>query len=362
MKNFRLSITIFVVALFSTFNMSAGNNNRAGEAGASELLINPWARSVGFGGANSASVTGLEAMSLNIAGMAFTRKTELMFARKNLFVGSGVKVNSFGFSQKVGETGVIGLSVMSTSFGDIEITKVNNPEGGIGTFSPSYLNLDFGYAKKFSNSISGGLAVRIVSESIMNVSSRGFAFDAGIRYVTGENDQMKFAIALNNVGPTMQASGDGLSFTVINTANGTPYLSTNNHRAAAFQLPSLLNIGASYDFYVAPKTDSTTKEIKAIHRITLAGNFTANSFTNDEYKLGVEYAFKEMFMIRGGYVLESSTWFDSTKRSTAYTGPSFGASFIAPLGKKGTTLGIHYAYQLTENFGGTHTIGIKLDL
>ena len=67
-------------------------------------------------------------------------------------------------------------------------------------------------------------------------------------------------------------------------------------------------------------------------------------------------------MIRGGYVLEDGTWFSSDKRTSAYTGPAFGASFIAPLGKKGTTFGFHYAYQMTENFSGTHSIGVKLDL
>ncbi|PKP43665.1 MAG: DUF3308 domain-containing protein [Bacteroidetes bacterium HGW-Bacteroidetes-12] len=362
MRNSKLSIALVMAVFLTSATGFAGNNDRAGEAGASQLLINPWARSVGFGGANTASVIGLEAMSLNIAGMAFTRKTELMFTYKNYLSGSDININSFGFSQRVSETGVIGVGVMSINFGDIDVTTVDNPEGGIGTFSPSYLNLDFGYAQAFSNSISGGLSVKIISESISNVSSRGFAFDAGIRYQTGENDKIKFGISLKNVGPTMRASGDGLAFLTEDNSNGSPFTATKNHRVADFQLPSLLNIGASYDFYIAPSIDSVSKEIKSMHRITLAGNFTANSFTNDEYKLGLEYAFREMFMIRGGYTLESDTWFDSEKRAAAHKGPAFGASVLAPLGKKGTTFGFHYAYQMTENFSGTHSIGVRIDL
>jgi len=69
-----------------------------------------------------------------------------------------------------------------------------------------------------------------------------------------------------------------------------------------------------------------------------------------------------MFMFRAGYVLEQDTWFDSEQRTSAYTGPTFGASFNAPLGKKGMKFGFHYAYQMTENFSGTHSIGIRLDL
>ncbi|MBL4668812.1 MAG: PorV/PorQ family protein [Flavobacteriales bacterium] len=354
-----------IIVLFSLYSISvnAGNEDRAGEAGASQLLINPWTKSVGWGGANSASVTGLEAMSLNIAGLAFTRKTELLVNHKRYFVGSDIGINSFGISQKIGETNVIGISVMSMDFGDIDVTTEDIPEGGIGTFSPKYTVMDIGFAKTFSNSISGGLGVRIISESIANISSRGFAFDAGVRYVTGDNDQIKFGIALKNVGPTMKASGDGLTLSVGSlNSNGNLVIASKNHRVAEFQLPSLLNIGASYDFYISPKIDSTSKEISADHKITVAANFTSNSFTKDQYRLGVEYSFRSMFQLRGGYVLEQNTWFDSEKRTTAYTGPAFGASFIAPLGKKGTTLGIHYAYQMTENFSGTHSIGLRVDL
>lgn len=359
MKKVKLSILLFACGVTAVF---AGNPDRAGEAGASQLLINPWTQSVGFAGANTASATGLEAMGLNMAGLAFTRKTELMVNHKRYLVGSDININTFGFAQKIGETGVIGMSVMSMDFGEIDITKVDLPEGGIGTFAPSYTTIDLGYAKTFSNSIYGGLGVRIISESIANVGARGFAFDAGVKYVTGDNDQMKFGIALKNVGPTMKYSGDGLSFTETNDNVGFDVSSTQEHRAAAFQLPSLLNIGASYDFYLAPTVDSTSSEIKADHKIVLAGNYTSNSFTNDQYQIGLEYGFRNMFMIRGGYVLEDGVWFDSDKRATSYTGPAFGASFVAPLGKKGTTFGFHYAYQMTENFSGTHSIGIKLDL
>ena len=110
----------------------AGNSDRAGQAGATELLINPWARSSGFAGANTASARGLEAQYLNVAGLAYTEKTEVLFANTQWLVGSGVMINSFGLSQKIGDAGVIGLGVMNMSFGEIDITTADLPEGGIG--------------------------------------------------------------------------------------------------------------------------------------------------------------------------------------------------------------------------------------
>lgn len=351
-----LAVSIGISVITPVFS---GNPDRAGEAGASELLINPWALSSGYAGANSANVVGLEAMHLNVAGMAFTPKTELMFVHKRYLVGSDININSFGFTQKTGESGVIGLSVMSLNFGEVDITTVNKPEGGVGTFSPSYMNIGVSYAKEFSNSIYGGITVKIISESISNVKAQGTAFDAGIRYVTGENDQVKFGIALRNVGPAMKYSGDGLAF--INTDdNGVT--STQEHRSSNFELPSLLNIGFSYDFYVAPQVDSTGETIQSKHRITPAFTFTSNSFTKDQYRIGVEYSLKEMFMLRGGYVLEDGTWFDSTKRTSAFTGPTAGLSFQAPLNKKGSTFRIDYAYEFTNPFNGTHSIGARINL
>ena len=42
-------------------------------------------------------------------------------------------ISSFGFSQKL-ENQSLRMSVMSMDFGEIEITTVELPDGGIGTF------------------------------------------------------------------------------------------------------------------------------------------------------------------------------------------------------------------------------------
>ncbi|MCK5838573.1 MAG: PorV/PorQ family protein, partial [Bacteroidales bacterium] len=214
MKKFlRYLVVIFLMGamIFPVNNLIAGNEDRSGEAGASELLINPWARSSGWGGVNTAGVRGVEAMFLNIAGTAFTTKTELAFSHTNWLKGADINIYSFGLTQKIGESGVLGLGVMSMSFGDIPITTVELPEGGIGTFSPSLMNIALSYSRVFSNSIYGGMQIKIISENISDMTATGFAIDAGIQYVTGETENVKFGITLKNWGPTMKFSGDGLA-------------------------------------------------------------------------------------------------------------------------------------------------------
>lgn len=349
-KVYKISI-IAIITLLSFYRMNAGNADRSGQAGASELLIDPWARSSGWGGANTATDRGLESIYLNVAGTAFINKTELIFSRTSWLKGSGVNINNFGLSQRVSKTGVLSFAVMSMSFGEIPITLVGNPEGGNGNFSPSLMNISISYAKAFSNSIYGGVTFKIISESISDISAQGVAIDAGIQYVTGKNDNIKFGIALKNVGPTMKFTGDGLSLRTDVTTMGNTNLFTVEQRSADFELPSLLNIGAAYDFII----DKNNK-------ITAAGTFTSNSFTNDQYILGVEYSFKTYVMLRAGYDYENGITKAST-RTTAYTGPCAGFTVEVPLNKeKKSSFGIDYSYRATDPFQGTQSIGVRINL
>lgn len=341
-------LAVAVMAL-SCSTALAGNPNRAGSAGATQLLINPWARSAGWGLANTASVRGVEAMYGNIAGLSQVNKTEIVFTNTRWLSGSGTTINSVGFGQKMGASGVLGISATTLGFGELEVTTVDNPSGGRGTFSPTMANIGISYAKSFSNSIHGGLLIRMVSESIANVRTQGVCFDAGIQYVTGPKDNVHFGIALKNVGPAMSYSGDGLSVQGLLTSGGDQL--TLEQRSARFEIPSLLNIGASYDWH-----------LNDMHRISFAGTFVSNSFTKDQGILGVEYAFRKMVHLRGGYMYEAGITGDED-RTTVYTGPSAGVSVDLPFGEeKKSAIAFDYAYRSTNPFAGVHSIGVRISL
>lgn len=345
------SILLATSLLFGSNVLLAGNEDRVGSAGASELLINPWARSSAWGDAGMSCVNGIEATFMNVAGLAFTDKTELVFNRTNWLQSTGIKMNSMGLAQRVGDVSVIGLTFTSMNFGDVMITTTDLPEGGIGSFSPRYFNLGFSYAREFSNSIYGGLTVRAISEQISNAKASGVSFDAGIRYVTGEKDNIKFGITLKNVGPTMSFEGDGFSVTSIIQA--TNLSTTTEQRTAKFELPSLVSIGFSYDFL-----------INETNKLTAAGAYTSNSFAKDNMRLGLEYSFdtkKATFIARGGYVYEKGILSADT-RTSALTGPTGGISVDMKAGEKGTQIGFDYTYRATNPFNGVHSIGVRINL
>lgn len=330
--------------------VQAGNKDRSGQAGASELLINPWARSSGWGNAGMSSIKGLESIWSNVGGLAFTQKTDLVFSHTNWLKSADVNIFSFGMAQRMGESGVMGLSVMSMNFGDIPVTTTDFPDGGLGTFSPSLMNLSLAYAKSFSNSIHAGFVLKIISESISDISAQGVALDAGIQYITGVKENIHFGITLKNIGPTMSFSGDGLSLRAFIPGQETQF--TLEQRSDAFELPTQLVIGAAYDFL-----------FENDYRFTMAGNFTSNSFTKDQITAGGEFSLKDYLLLRAGYTYEEGIWdnIESDGRTNVSKGLSAGLTVQVPMSKeKGSAIAIDYSYRQTDHFGGTHSIGAKI--
>lgn len=338
-------------------NIYAGNPDRAGQAGATQLLINPWARSSGWGGVNMAGMTGVEAMSFNVAGLVgINRQMEFNFSRTNWISGSDININSFGMVQKLGSSNsnALGISIMSFDFGDISKTTVNQPEGA-GSFTIQMMNIGLGYSHKFSDNINGGVLLRTVSEGVFNAKASGLAVDAGIQYKAGKNDRIKFGVALRNIGPTMRQTGDGLSSRSI--VESGAYSQTLENRSSEYELPSVLNIAASYDIFF----DSTFSDA-----ITIAGSFTSNAFSKDQIGLGVQGSmFKRIIQLRAAYILEPGSAGSSALegRTSVYSGPSAGLSVNVPFGKeKDKRVSLDYSYRFTSPLGGTHTYGLRLSL
>lgn len=345
------SALVVGLAVMTSFTGTAGNEDRVGSAGASHMLVNPWARSTGAANAGIASVNGLEATFTNIAGLAFTDKTQIKFNYTNWMGSSDIALYSAGIAQKLSESDVIAVSMQSFGYGDIPITTVNNPEGNIGTFSPRSNVFNLGYARTFSSSIYGGINIKVITESMSNLRATGFAIDAGIRYVTGEQDQIKFGITLKNIGPVMKFKGDGLANQINYVSTGA--VATLEQRSATYELPSLLSIGGAYDFIINEK-----------HKINLALGFTANSFSSDQYALGLDYGMTAKgvaFNLRGGFIYEKNL-FSAENRSNALIGPTAGLSVDALVGEKKNALGIEYAVRFAGVFGLIHTIGATISL
>ena len=350
----KLFRTIVIVSLtiiigFTSTEAFAGNKDRAGQAGANELLVNPWAVSSGWGNAGMACIKGVDAMWSNVAGITFTNTLDLNFSYTNWLAGSETSVVAFGMLTRVSESVVAGLSVMSMSFGEIQRTTTENPDGGIGPYKPSLMNINLAIAKSFSNSIHGGFVLKIINEQIADMNGTGVALDAGIQYVTGITDNIHFGISLKNIGPTMKYKGDGLSYSVL--LDGMSSNITVVQRADEFELPTQLNIAAAYDF-----------NFQNSSRLTLAFNFNSNAFSKDQIIGGIEGSFRDILLLRAGYTYEEgvSKSIEDSDCTNVNKGLSLGATVQAPLNKKGLKVCIDYSYRDTAHWNGTHSVGARI--
>ena len=364
MKRISTFLGLWALGLTLSPTAWAGNPDRQGESGAYELLLNPYARSAGLNGLVSARVTGIEATFYNPAGLArLSGSTEIAFGHTQYLVMTNMSVNAAGLAQRVSENGVIGVNLMSFNFGRIPLTTVNQPEG-ITTFRPNFFNIGLSYGHVFRDAdkrekITVGATARVVSESIANASATGVCFDAGVQYVAGEQRQLRLGVALRNIGSKMRFRGEGLSFPSVSPGGNSTL--TIEQRANAFDMPSLLHIGLSYDFLFGTKVDEDSMTVNE-HRLTTLFNFTANSYSRDQTGLGLEYGFQEKFFARMAFRYESQM-FDPALRGTLTSGLTAGVGVELPF-KKGSTrrFAIDYAYEHTQVFQGSHFLTARMTL
>ncbi len=363
-------ITILAILSILSFNANAGNKDRTGQSAANEILINPWAATGGLFGLNAAGIKGLEALKINPAGLSQLKGTEMGVAHTRYLAGTGMSVSNVGIAHEFKDKGALAVNFMTFGFGNIPVTTSTSPEGGIGTFKPQFFNATVGYGKSFSKSMSAGIGITFISEAISNIKASAIGFDAGIQYKAGEKDNFHLAIALRNIGTNLRFSGDGFAFNS-NSPDGRIEMTTQ-FRSDKFQLPSQLNIGVSYDFYLKDKNKPQASEAKegeeaktevldevAKHRITPMFSFVSNSYINDWIGVAAEYAYQEKFFARLAYRYESQI-LNGVETRTFHTGIAAGIGYNIPTSKKnGSRMAIDYSYKHTRIANGMHTLGLK---
>jgi hypothetical protein len=318
----------------------AGSRDRAGTSGAVELLLPVGARGVALSGSNLATTTGVEAIYWNPAGLSMMKQSvTTMFSHMSYIADIGVEyfavgVNFSGF-------GTIGLSLKSLSFGDISNTT-NDAIDGIGTYSPAFYTMGVTYSRALTDKIHVGATINFLSETIQRTSANGIALNAGIQYYgLGNLKGFKMGLALKNLGPDMRFDGSDLYRTADapSMLRGPQLLKIE---AAPFGLPSCLEMGLAYEWV-----------FKEDHFISISGTFQNNNYSDDEYKIGAEYMYKDLLYLRGGYVFAPQT----TDTEDFIYGPSFGvgAHYYA-----GVDITVEYAYRWTRFFDSNQVITFTL--
>jgi hypothetical protein len=336
------NLLIIVFALLLALDVYAGGGDRTGTGGAAQLLIPVGPRGIAMGEANLATSYGVEALFWNPAGVSkMSNSTSLTFSHMSHIADIGVSygavaANFEGF-------GVLGLSIKSLGIGDINVTTEQNPDGTGATFSPQLITAGVTYSRQLTERISVGVTVNYISEVIADVSASGFAFNAGVIYDDLANiNGLSIGIAMKNVGPQMQFDGSGLlTEAEVPEFNRPPQY--YKIESAPFELPSSFELGLGYK----PKLD-------AMNSLQFSGVYLNNNFSSDEYKLGGEYGYNDMFFARLGYMMAPNI--DSEDYLYGFT-----AGIGLKVKFEGVGLLVDYAYRDTQYFDGNHVFALSLE-
>ncbi len=296
---------------------------RAGISTAQFLKIGVGGRATAMGDAFIAIADDASALYWNPAGLVNTTQNQVFFSH-NKWVAD-IDHEFAGATYRLSHGDVIGVSVTALHMDDMEVRNEMNMSTG-QYFSYGDLAVALTYSRKLTEQFSAGITVRYIDETLDMLHMRGFMIDLGTLYWTGLGTS-RFAVTISNFGNELSPDGE---VTLVSKEKKSNWQS--------FSPPTMFRIGFAFE----PYTDD-------IHRVTSTFQLNHPNDNSENISLGTEYAWREIFFVRGGYKINVDEQ-DFT----------FGAGVKIPAGIADVTL--DYAYNKFELLGSAHRFSILLGL
>lgn len=305
----RTGLSLVGITLVACLVMLAPSSSwaqaKVGTTGAQFLELGVSARAMGMGEAFTAISNDVSAVYYNPAGLTSLLGREVMVTYIDMpadvqygFAAYGMPLESIG--------GVLGIGVYALTSGEmIETTYERGVEYGstIGvagtgrTFAWNDFALSVGYGRYLTDRFSIGFTLRYIGEFTHDYSASSWSADVGTSYDTGYRG-FKLAMAITNFGPDLE---------FIEQAAPLPI---------NFKFGGTINIVETAD-----------------HIVTMAAEGAHPSDNLEKYTSGLEYSFKERFILRVG-----------RRFNYDVDGFTAGGGLRLPYGEDGL-LSVDYAYQ-----------------
>jgi len=346
MKNTLMRSVLCLLLVVSVVAVSdAANQSRVGTAGAQELLIPVGARGIAIGGSSMIFANGVDAIYWNPAGLGrMSNSVEGMVSSMSYFADINIVYGAIGV--QAGDFGTLGFSVKSINFGNIPVTTSSFPDGTGEQYSPSYITLGATFAKAITDRIAVGVTANLVTERILEMSATGMAFNFGIQYHNLAVEGLDLGITVKNIGTNMKFSGSNL---LVNADASTGIRGTQPYLvdAASNEMPSSLEIGVGY-----------TRKFDEKNSASIGGMFRNNNYQDDEYNLGAEYNFDNLFFVRGGYTFAPQANKDALGERGYLYDFTVGAGLHYNV--SGIDLSFDYAYRHMKFFDASNVVTLKV--
>ena len=237
---------------------------KVGTASAQFLEIPIGARSVGMGDAFLATANDVSAIYYNPAGLTNLMRKEVLFT--HTMWAAGISHEFAAFAIPITQLGgVVGISVIALTTGDMVERTIGRPEGTGRTFSASDLAIGLTYSRKMTDRFSAGLTWKYVGEYYADVVAHSWAMDIGVLYFTSFSG-LRIGMNFCNFGPDV---------TMLKNA---------------YPLPMAFHFGMAMEAYESGP-----------HKLTVGCNGSHPNDNLEKFQVGTEYWYNDMFAVRAGY-------------------------------------------------------------
>jgi hypothetical protein len=187
-------IALILLLLLATAPARAAGSH-AGATPFDFLFLDAGARQAALGGTYAAGRNDPNVLSYNPAGLAVMSEHKAAFMHENRF--GGVTRDHLA----VASGGGLGMAVDHLKYGSIQRTTLSRPDGsGLDSFSPSSLSVALGYGGPLSDVLNGGIAVKLIRESIDDINAQGLALDLGVQGTLLSDPGILVGLAVQNIG------------------------------------------------------------------------------------------------------------------------------------------------------------------
>ena len=262
--------------------------SKKGTTAAPFLSISQGARATAMGSAFVAVADDWSSIYWNPAGIA-SLGNGVMFDHTVWFADIGY--NFIAGSVSLGNLGNLGISVTSSSIGDMRVTTVAQPDGTGEVFNVSQVAFSLTYAIRLTDNFAIGFNPKYVSERIWKMTSSAFALDVGVKYMT-PFEGIVLGMSIANFGQKMHMTGEN----AIILYDADPLNTGNNGRIPAevstseWALPLTFRVGIAYQPRLSDR-----------HKFTIAVDALHPSDDYESVNVGGEYTFDDIVSFRGGY-------------------------------------------------------------
>ncbi len=304
---------------------------RAGISAFQFLKIGVGARGVAMGESFVAVANDASALFWNPAGLVDAQQNQVIASHAEYLVD--ISHEFLGVSYRLGENDAVGVSFSSLHMKDMEITTELQPFGTGRYFSFGDIAIGLTYSKKMTEQFSFGATIRYVEETLDILKMRSVMVDLGTLYWTGLGST-RFAVTISNFGSDVEPKGN------VTQANGVSVTSFQS-----FSLPTIFKLGVAME---AMETEDS--------RLTTSLQLNHPNDNSEHFRLGLEYAFKNTFFLRGGIKRTIGQRLFG-RDETSPEDFTFGAGVAVDLAEL-TRVNADYAFARFGELGSVHRISI----